>query len=258
VHAVVTGASAGIGEAVVRELARRGMDVTLVARRKDVLDRVAGQLPTRSHVIVRDLSDPSCAEGILAEAEAALGPIDVLVSNAGFMTLGAVATFDHDEADRLIAINFLTPMRLLRAALPRMIARGTGTVVNVTSIAAFVTMPDWAYQSASKTASAVFSEALKTELRGTGVHSLTVYPGLNDTEMKRSGLESYGDPSLMTKLMPVGRPSAFATIICDAIETKKRRVIYPRVYGLVRWFPRISQWLSERVGPRVRDRRSPR
>ena len=56
-------------------------------------------------------------------------------------------------------------------------------------------------------ASAVFSEALKTELRGTGVHSLTVYPGLNDTEMNRSGIESYGGPSLMTKLMPVGRPS---------------------------------------------------
>ena len=257
-HALVTGASAGIGEAVVRELARRGMNVTLVARRKDVLDRVAGELPTKSHVIARDLSDPSCAEGILAEAEAALGPIDVLVSNAGFMTLGAVATFDHDEADRLIAINFLTPMRLLRAALPRMIARGKGTVVNVTSIAAFVTMPDWAYQSASKTASAVFSEALKTELRGTGVHSLTVYPGLNDTEMNRSGIESYGGPSLMTKLMPVGRPNAFATIICDALETKKTRVIYPRFYWLVRWFPRISQWLSERFGPRLRDRRSAR
>ena len=232
--------------------------LTKSLERYDVLDRIAGELPTKSHVIARDLSDPSCAEGILAEAEAALGPIDVLVSNAGFMTLGAVATFDHDEADRLIAINFLTPMRLLRAALPRMIARGKGTVVNVTSIAAFVTMPDWAYQSASKTASAVFSEALKTELRGTGVHSLTVYPGLNDTEMNRSGLESYGGPSLMTKVMPVGRPNAFATIICDAIEKKKTRVIYPRFYWLVRWFPRISQWLSERFGPRLRDHRSAR
>ena len=256
-HALVTGASAGIGEAVVRELARRGMDVTLVARRKDVLNRIAGELPTRSHVIARDLADPSCAEAILAEAEDALGPIDVLVSNAGFMTLGAVATFDHDEADRLIAINFLTPMRLLRAALPRMVARGKGTVVNVTSIAAFVTMPGWAYQSASKTASAVFSEALTMELRGTGVHSLTVYPGLNDTEMTRSGLESYGRPSLSMKLMPVGRPNAFASIICDAIEKKRRRVIYPRFYALVRWFPRISRWLSEHVGPRLSPKASP-
>jgi len=250
-HALVTGASAGIGEAVVRELARRGANITLVARRKELLDRVASELPTRTHVIVQDLSDPSCAIRVIEEAEGALGPIDILVSNAGFMTLGAVATFDPEEADRLVAINFLTPMRLIRTILPKMIARRRGTVVNVTSLAAFVTMPDWAYQSASKTASAVFSEALPNELKGTGVNALTVYPGLTDTPMMKQGIEAYGGDVGLMKLMPTGDPATFGRLICDAIEKKKRRVIYPRFYWLVRWFPRISQWLSVRFAPRI-------
>lgn len=253
-HALVTGASAGIGEALSRELARRGMDVTLVARRKAALERVAAELASvhhvRAHVIAVDLSDPSVVDAVLAEAEAALGPIDVLVSNAGFMTLGPVATFDPAEADRLIAVNFLTPVRLVRSVLPGMIRRGQGTVVTVTSIAAFVTLPGWAYQSGSKKACATFSEALRHELEGTGVHALTVYPGLNDTAMTRDGLVSYGE-SAIAKMMPVGDPATFARLIADAIAKKRRRLVFPRFYWLVRWFPRISQWLSERFAPRL-------
>lgn len=251
-HALVTGASAGIGEEIARELARRGVDVTLVARRQAELERVARELTTKTHVIAQDLSDSSAAARVLEEAERALGPIDLLVSNAGFMTLGLVSTFDADEAERLVAINVLTPMRLIRGVLPGMIARRSGTIVNVTSLAAFVTLPGWAYQSASKTASAVFSEALHAELEGTGVHVLTVYPGLNDTAMTKGGLESYGDAaSAFTKLMPIGSPAAFARHIVDAVERRKRRVVFPRFYWLVRWFPRISQWFSETLGPRL-------
>ncbi len=249
-HAVVTGASAGIGEALVRELSRRGYDVTLVARRRDVLERIASELSTRTHVVVRDLTDVEAAPSLLEEAEAALGPIDVFVSNAGFMTLGAVATFDPKEAERLVAINFLTPIRLLGAALPKMIARGRGTVVNVTSIAAFVAPPGWAHQSATKTASAIFSETLRSELRGTGVHALTVYPGLNDTAMKHDGLSSYESDGIV-KYLPVGDPATFARKICEGIAKKKRRIVFPTFYWLVRWFPRISQCLSDRFAPRL-------
>lgn len=251
-HALVTGASAGLGEAIARELSRRGWDVTLVSRRAEALAAVARELETRTHVVACDLCEPAAVPALIEGAEAALGPIDLLVSNAGFMTLGPVAAFDRREADRLFAVNLLTPMRLVQAVLPGMVARGRGTIVNVTSIAAFVTPPDWVYQSASKTASAVFSEGLSRELAGTGVHVVTAYPGLNDTAMSRDGLASYGKAArLLLRLLPVGLPARFARAVCDAVEARRRRLVYPGFYGLVRWFPRLAQWLVQRVAPRL-------
>lgn len=141
-HVAVTGASAGLGEATAREFARRGADVTLVARRKDVLEKLAAELPGRSHVVSRDLSDTADCASSIDGAEAALGPIDVLVSNAGLLTLGPVVDFDPGEAERMVAINLLTPMKLVRTLLPRMLARRSGTLVNVTSLAAFASPRD--------------------------------------------------------------------------------------------------------------------
>jgi short-subunit dehydrogenase len=172
------------------------------------------------------------------------------VSNAGFMTLGPVASFDPDEGARMIAVNFATPVRLARAIVPKMIARGHGVFVNVTSVAAFVTLPGWAYQAASKAASATFSEALHDEIAGTGAHVLTAYPGPTDTPMTRAGLAAYGESGLVARL-PLGRPDAFARRLRLAIERRRRRLVYPRFYGVARLFPRISRWVSWRVAPRL-------
>jgi hypothetical protein len=79
-----------------------------------------------------------------------------------------------------------------------------------------------------------------------------VYPGLNDTAMAKGGVDAYGGkPPTLMKLMPLGQPAIFASRIADAVEKKRRRVIYPRVYWIVRWFPRISQWISTRFAPRL-------
>src|SRR5262245_55908540 len=104
-HVAVTGASSGIGEAIAREFARKGADITLVARRKEVLEKIAKELPGRSFVAAHDLTDPARAASFLPAAEEALGPIDVLVSNAGFLTLGKVASFDPEEGERMLNIN---------------------------------------------------------------------------------------------------------------------------------------------------------
>jgi short-subunit dehydrogenase len=249
-HVAVTGASSGIGEAVAREFARAGASVTLVARRKERLEAIASELGTRTFVAPQDLADTAHAADWIAGAEAALGPIDVLVSNAGLLTLGAVASLDPNEGDAMVAINLLAPIRLIRSVLGGMLRRKSGVIVNVTSLAALVAIPDWAYQAASKAGSAVFSETLSTELKGSGVHVLTVYPGMTDTPMTQGGLDAYGRKG-MTRLIPLGNAATLAKRLRRAVERRRTRLIYPRYYTFARWFPLLSRWFANRFAPRL-------
>jgi short-subunit dehydrogenase len=250
-HVAITGASSGIGEALAREFAGAGWAVTLVARRKDALDRIAGELPAKSFVVAHDLADPEHAADWIPMAEAALGPIEVLVSNAGFLTIGEVASFDPDEGERMFKVNLLTPARLIRAVLPAMLARRSGVIVNVTSMAALVpSLPGWVYQSSSKTGSATFSEALRGELKGTGVHVMTVYPGMTDTPMTQGGLDAYGR-SRLTSMIPLGDAAVMARRLRMAVARRKPRLIYPRFYAATRFLPRFWSWLSVRLAPRL-------
>jgi short-subunit dehydrogenase len=249
-HVAVTGASSGIGEAIVREMARAGHDVTLVARRRDALERIAADLPTKTFVAVQDLADTVHAADWIADAERALGPIDVLVSNAGFLVLGDVASFDPDEAERMMKVNLLAPARLVRAVVPSMLARRSGVIVNVTSLAALVAIPGWVHQAASKAGSAVFSEALRVELAGSGVHVMTVYPGMTDTPMAQGGLEVYGRSGI-AGIIPLGDAAVLARRLRRAIKKKRARLVYPRFYAFARWFPRLTRWFAERLAPRL-------
>lgn len=257
-HVAITGASSGLGAALAREFSRAGAKVTLVARRRNELERLARELPGESFVAAHDLADPSRAAGWIADAETALGPIDILISNAGFLTLGPVASFDPEEGERMINVNMLTPARLMRAVLPAMIARGRGTIVNVTSVAAFVTIPGWAYQAASKAGSATFSEALSTEVAGTGVHVMTAYPGMTDTPMTQAGLDAYGRKGLVSRI-PLGDAATFARKLRAAVERRDTRFIYPGFYAFARWFPSIARWLaaSQRTALRAHEGSAP-
>lgn len=249
-HVAVTGASAGIGEALVHAWAARGASVTLVARRKERLDRIAAEVGGKTFVQTADLSLPERATDWIAPAEAALGPIDVLVNNAGVQTVEATAQASVESGEEMLRLNVFTPMRLTRAVLPGMLARRSGTIVDIASMAAFGPMPGMFYYNAAKGGLGNASEGLHGELLGTGVHVLTVYPGPVDTDMARRGFERY-EKTLFTRLSPVGTTEGLARLILRGVERKKRRIIYPWAYSLALSYPRITRWFTARFSPPI-------
>lgn len=249
-HIAITGASSGIGASYARHFSARGHALTLVARREDHLRALARGLDAgKAHVAVHDLSDPRRAAAWIPAAEAALGPIDVLVNNAGVQIVGRTSEVDPEEAERLFAIDLLAPLRLTRAVLPAMLARSSGTIVDVASMAALAPTPGMTHYNAAKAGLAAASESLRGELRGTGVHVVTVYPGIiGTTDMAKAALEKY-EPSTLVSNFPQGTEAKLAELTLRAIERRIDRVIYPRSGVLSRWFPGTTRWVLDRLTP---------
>ncbi len=243
-HIVITGASSGIGAALARELATLpGARLTLVARRRGLLEELARSLPCEVAVIERDLSKPD------ADADEWLpDDVDVLVNNAGVQVIGPTAAIDVARGEASVQLNLLTPLRLTRAVLPRMLARKSGTIVDIASMAALAPTPGMTYYNASKAGLAAASEALRGELRGTGVHVVTVYPGIVATDMAEQGLAAYGS-NLALRLQPRGTTSGLARLIKQAILRRTARVIYPRSYAFVRWLGPVVRFFVDRFAP---------
>lgn len=248
-HVAVTGASSGIGAAIAVELARSGASVTLVARRRELLETVAARLAGRTHLAVQDLGDLAHAADWIAPAEAALGPIDVLVNNAGIQLLGRTAQVSAEEGERLLAVDLLAPLRLIHRVLPGMIARGRGAIVNIASMAALAPTPFMTHYNAAKGGLAAASEALRGELRRTGVNVLTVYPGIiDDTDLAKSALAAYGEQGAVGRV-PRGSSQGLAARIQRAIDKNQARVIYPASGLWARWLPGPTRWLIDRLTP---------
>ena len=176
--ALVTGASSGIGESFARLLAARGADLVIVARRADLLDGLARELVERYRVAVEvvaaDLTDP--AQRAEVEGRLRSDPVELLVNNAGYGAFGAFAELPLDDHLAQIELNVNALVRLTHAALPGMIERGRGGVLNVASMAGFAPSPG------SATYGAAFSESLHSEVAAKGVHVTALCPGFTRTE----------------------------------------------------------------------------
>lgn len=183
---LITGASSGLGAALARKLAGRGAVLGLVARRRD---RLAGVLAEcrrtspSSAMWVADLADTAALPDLAARAWDTLGDIDVLINNAATPKRRPVAALQAGEVEDVMRVNFFAPMRLTLALLPRMLARGSGMIVNVSSVGGRLGIIHESAYCASKFALCGWSEAMAVDLHGSGVSVKLIEPGPVDTEI---------------------------------------------------------------------------
>ena len=205
-HALITGASAGIGREFARQLGGRAATLVLVARRRQRLeglrDELAAQHPKlRVEVRFADLSKPEVIDDLLAWIESQNLAIDLLINNAGLGDLGSFATADSQKTDQIMLVNMVALTRLTRGVLPGMIARKRGAILNVSSSASFLPIPNFAVYSATKAYVTSLSEAIRSELRGTGVSVTALCPGpvrteFNDVARRRPQDEPAREPEI--------------------------------------------------------------
>ncbi|GHC87900.1 oxidoreductase [Pseudorhodoferax aquiterrae] len=188
--ALVTGASSGIGALYAERLAQRGYDLILVARNRQRLNALASAISTRTgravEVLQADLNDPQA----LAQVEAKLredASITLLVNNAGIGTHTPLLQSDVEQMTRMVELNVTAPMRLAYAAVPGLVARGKGAVINIASIVAIAPETLNGVYGGSKAFVLAFSQSLQKELSGTGVHVQAVLPGATATDFWATG-----------------------------------------------------------------------
>lgn len=190
--ALITGATSGIGEAYARRFAPQGYDLIITGRRKEKINRVADEIELACavdvEVIIAEFSDPEDVDALVQKVRNTEN-LDILVNNAGFAT----KRYFHNEAlegqQNMVQVHVLAPMKLTYAALPNMIAREKGVIINVASLNAFDPLPTATTYSGTKAFLTAFSESLHMELAGTGVKVQALCPGFTRTDFhERIGL----------------------------------------------------------------------
>ena len=244
--ALVTGASSGIGEQFARQLAARGYNLVLVARRTDRLEKLASELPTDAKVVACDLaSDAASLGGRVQE----LGvDIDLLVNNAGFGTSGPFLENEPARDAEEVRLNCEAVVTLCHAFLPGMVERRRGGVINVASTAGMQPIPYEAVYAATKAFAISFTDALHAELRGTGVRVMAVNPGPVPTEWQEVAGYEPDRPAPAPGEIPA------AQVVSESLEAwdKGRRSVIPG--RTIRWFIRATRPSPRAVQLRVTER----
>jgi short-subunit dehydrogenase len=218
---LITGASSGIGEATALQIGRAGATVLLVARTRDKLEEVAAEVQDAggtAYVHPCDLSDPDDVDRMANEVLEAHGNVDVLVNNAGKSIRRSIdRSYDrfHDY-QRTMQLNYFAPVKLILDLLPGMRERGSGHIVNISTMGLQVNTPRFAAYLASKAALDAFSRSIGPEIIGDGVHVTTVYMPLVRTPMIA--------PTKLYDRFPTLSPEEAADLICDAIRKRPKKV----------------------------------
>ncbi|HYW14654.1 MAG TPA: SDR family oxidoreductase [Allosphingosinicella sp.] len=209
---LVTGASSGIGESTVRELAAAGANLFIGARRAERLEALARELGPRVGWSALDVTDASSFDAFVAAAEARFGRVDALVNNAGVMPLSPLAALKRDEWKKMIDVNVHGVLNGIASVLPRFVAQGSGHVVNVASIAAHMVMPTAAVYCASKFAVWAITDGLRQE--HDEIRATIISPGVVETELGND----ISDPQVAAALQQWRKKSLTPDAIARAIR----------------------------------------
>ena len=208
-HALVTGASRGIGRATAELFAAEGADVAIAARSAEKLAEVADAIRATGAsctVIVADVTDPEAATRIVEEALAGMGGLDVLVNNAGGNNFQApLATMRYSGWEKAMELNLNSIVRLLQAALPSMVASGNGSVINVASVAGALSSPYMAHYGASKAALISITRSVAVELATSGVRVNALVPGWIETDLTGFARSDENIEELLISRVPMKR-----------------------------------------------------
>jgi short-subunit dehydrogenase len=219
----LTGGARGIGRATARDLAAAGAKVALGDLDAEAAEEVAHELGGDALAVQLDVADRASFAAFIERAEAANGPLDVLVSNAGVMPLGAFLEGDETAFERTVSVNLMGTIHALSLALPGMVERGGGRVVAVASLMGRVTVPGAAVYGASKHAVVALTEAIRAELRGTGVDISVVMPNIVQTELSAGLVET---PAFKNSTV-----EDVADAVIDALKFNRFDVFVPKSIG---------------------------
>ncbi|HEY3580398.1 MAG TPA: SDR family NAD(P)-dependent oxidoreductase [Pyrinomonadaceae bacterium] len=242
---LITGASSGIGKGLSLEIAARGGRLGLVARREDMLNELVGEIRSRKGTaiaVAADVRDANAMKQAADRLRAELGPIDVLIANAGVGTTDYVNRLDPQQVADVININVIGAVNSVAAVLPEMVERKSGQLVAIASLAAYRGLAKSAAYSASKAALSSFFESLRIDLRPTGVKVSIIYPGFIKTPLTSGRMAKM--PYLMELDDGVKK-------ILWAIEKGKKSYAFPwQLATIVRSSlimpPSLYDWIAER------------
>lgn len=218
-NALVTGAGKGIGRAIAIALAAEGVNVALMARTTAQLEQVAEEVKAKgvkAAVVTADVTDINAVNKAVDEARAQLGPIDILINNAGVGAFGKFLELEPEKWESIIKVNLLGPYYVTRAVLPEMIERQTGDIVNISSTAGQKGAPVTSAYSASKFGLIGMSESLMQEVRKHNIRVSTLTPSTVATDMAIDLKLTDGNPER------VMQPEDFAELIISQLKLNRR------------------------------------
>ena len=238
--AFITGASTGIGQALARELARRGYRVALAARRTALLDAEVAAIAAaggQAMAVTCDVADEAAVQAAVALVESTWGPIDLAIANAGLGDPTPIAQMAVADAEYIMRVNFLGMIYLFGAVRPSMLARKSGHFVGVASLAGFRGLPMSGIYSASKAAMQAFLEAARVELKDHGITVSTVNPGFVKTPLT--------DRNTVQKPFMISAEQA-AVIVADGLQARHKEVNFPQPTATAMRLLRLApNWLYD-------------
>ena len=245
---LVTGASRGLGRSIAEELARRGAQVALVARNAESLEALAKELGGKAYPT--DLTDPDAVAALVDRVEAD-GPVDVLINNAGLDCVGFFVDTSAQQVRDVLQVNLLAPMELCRQLMPKMLARGRGHLVNVSSMGAVSISPGVTTYATSKAGLSHFTAGIRAELRGKPVSTTLVQIGNVKTDMV-DHIREFGPARRIIErfeklhMLPEDlEPAVVATAIVDAVENQRRHVRLLKSVALITMMVEFPRRMSE-------------